>query len=77
MKLYVKAKPKSKRKYVKQLDTTHFEIAVHEPPHDGRANDAIRRSLAEFFDIPPSSLLLVSGEKGREKVFLVFSASKE
>ncbi|MBI4130527.1 DUF167 domain-containing protein [Candidatus Roizmanbacteria bacterium] len=69
MKLSVKAKAKSKREYVKQLDETHFEIAVHEPPHDGRANAAIKKSLAEFLDIPPSSLVLVSGEKGREKVF--------
>ena len=43
--LYVKAKPKSKKEFIKQIDETHFVVAVHEPPEDGKANEAIRKSL--------------------------------
>ena len=69
MKLFVHAKPKSKKEYVKQIDETHFIVAVHEVPEDGKANDAIRKSLAEFLSLPRSSITLVSGPKSKEKVF--------
>ena len=69
MKLYVKAKPKSKKEYITQTDETHFIVAVHEPAQDGKANRAIQKSLAAFLDMPKSSLILLSGEKSKEKVF--------
>ncbi len=71
MKIVVKAKAKSKKKFVKKLDSTHFEVAVNDPSHEGKANKAIIKSLSEFFDIPQSKIILISGEKSREKVFEV------
>jgi len=69
MRLYVKARPKSKKEFVKQIDETHFVVAVHASPEDGKANEAIRKSLAKYLHIPKSSLTLLSGPKSGEKVF--------
>ncbi|MEZ5323325.1 MAG: DUF167 domain-containing protein [Microthrixaceae bacterium] len=40
-------------------------------PVDGRANDAVRRLLAEHLGIRPRDVELVSGERSRDKVFRV------
>jgi len=38
MKIYIIAKAGSRKEFVKQVDETHFTVAVHEPPIDGKAN---------------------------------------
>jgi hypothetical protein len=44
-------------------------LRVAPPPSDPRSNEAVRSFLAELLSIPPESVELVSGEKGREKRF--------
>jgi uncharacterized protein len=48
-----------------------LKIAVHAPPLEGRANDALIAFLAETFGLPKSSVELLSGELSRSKVFLL------
>ena len=69
MKIFVKAKPVAKEEKVEKIDENHFVVAVKEPPKDGRANGAIAKALAEYFEVPQSSLRLVSGFSSRQKVF--------
>lgn len=69
MKIFVTAKPNVKQEKIEQLDKTHFIVAVKEPPVNGRANAAIIRELAEFFNISASSVQLVSGFSSKQKVF--------
>ena len=45
-----------------------FIVAVKEPPKDGKANRAIERALAEYFNVPPSRVRIVSGHASRENV---------
>lgn len=40
---------------------------VTAPPVDGRANDALRRILAERLNVPVSAVKILSGEKNRVK----------
>ncbi|HLW44383.1 MAG TPA: DUF167 domain-containing protein [Candidatus Acidoferrales bacterium] len=40
---------------------------VTAPPVDGRANDALRRVLAERLNVPVSAVKILSGEKSRMK----------
>jgi len=40
---------------------------VTAPPVDGRANDALRRILAERLNVPVSAVKILSGEKSRMK----------
>jgi len=40
---------------------------VTAPPVDGRANDVLRRVLAERLNVPVSAVKILSGEKSRMK----------
>lgn len=80
MKIFVKAKPGSKKEAIEQISPssstlwgekseTRFVIAVKEPPRDGRANEAIAKALARHFGVPRSRVRLVSGFSSKKKVF--------
>lgn len=71
MKIFVKAKPKNKKKYVKKGEGANFVVAVCEIPQKGKANQAIVESLAKFLGIPASSIDFVSGQTSKQKVFEV------
>ncbi len=43
-------------------------VRVVAPPLDGRANDALRRLLAGRFDVSPSSVIVVRGQRSRDKL---------
>ena len=77
MKIVVRAKPGAKKEYIKEDPADlfsdwhgerHFVVAVHERATDGQANRAIERALAEYFDVPPSRVRIVSGQTAKEKV---------
>jgi len=44
-----------------------LKVHVTAPPVDGRANDALRRILAERLNVPVSAVKILSGEKSRMK----------
>ena len=67
----MKVKLKSKQGFVKKVDETHFEVAVKEPPVEGRANQAVIQALADYFDLAPSRLEIVSGRTSRQKLIEV------
>lgn len=71
MKIYVKAKIRAKETRIKKLDDVHYEIAVKEPPSDGRANKAIIDALAEYLEIPRSRVKIISGHTSRQKILEV------
>ena len=72
MKIYITAKAGSRKEYVRQIDDTHFTVAVNEPPVDGKANRAIIRALAEYFQKSPSQLEIISGETAKRKTIVVY-----
>lgn len=80
MKIFVKAKPNSKEEYVEKIDPPspkgfgrasdmYFVVAVKEPPVQGRANKAITKALAVYFNVPVFGVRLVSGFSSKQKVF--------
>ncbi len=69
MRILISAKPKSKKEYVKRATGANFVVAVKEVPEKGKANQAIVNALAEFFDIQPASVILISGQTSRQKIF--------
>jgi uncharacterized protein (TIGR00251 family) len=73
--LAVRAQPGAKKTAIAGVygegDATQLKIAVQAPPVEGRANEALIRFLAATFDLPRSSVEIVSGELGRGKVFLL------
>lgn len=69
--LKVTAHPRAKcPRVVAGLDGA-FNVYVAEPPEGGRANKAIQRALADYLDMAPSLLELVSGESFKQKIFEV------
>jgi len=55
--------------------TAQLKIAVHAPPLEGRANQALLAFLAETFSLPKNAVELISGELSRSKVILLHGVS--
>jgi len=73
--LAVRAQPGAKRTAITGVygegAAAQLKIAVHAPPLEGRANQALIAFLAESFSIPRSAVELTTGELSRSKVFLL------
>lgn len=69
MKIFVKAKPNAKEEKVEKNNDIHFIVSVKEPPIQGKANAAIVKALAGYFNIAPSAINLISGFSSKQKVF--------
>lgn len=67
--IFVKAKPKAKEEKVEKLDENHFVVWVKEAPQQGKANEAIRKQLAEYFQVSSSQVILKSGFSSKNKIF--------
>lgn len=67
MKLFVKVKPGAKENKVEKING-EFKISVKEPAKEERANRAVVKLLAEHFDVPQSSIQIISGLKNKNKV---------
>ncbi len=72
----VAVKPNSRRPGI-SLSGTLVEVRVAEPPHDGRANEAVRAALAGALGRPKSAVTLVRGATSRRKVFAVAGLSDD
>ena len=79
--LAVRAQPGAKRTAIAGIygegDAAQLKIAVHAPPIEGRANEALIAFLAEVFDVPKRAVELQSGQLSRSKVFLIRGVSME
>ena len=45
-----------------------WKVHVAGPPEDGRANDAVRKLLADALGVPRSAVTIVSGHGARDKI---------
>jgi len=68
MRVYITAKPSSKHEKIEKIDSTHYAVSVKEPPSEGKANNAIIKALAEYFAVPKSFVIIVSGQLSKQKV---------
>lgn len=68
MKIFVKAKPNSKKEKIEKFSETNFTVSVCAPPIKGRANQAVIRALADYFNISPSRLRIAAGTTSRNKI---------
>ena len=73
--LAVRAQPGAKRTAIAGVygegAGAQLKIAVHAPPIEGRANEALIAFLAETFGVTKGAVRIVSGESSRSKVFLL------
>lgn len=68
MKIFVKVKAVAKVEEVKEIDKSHFAVAVKAPAKDGKANRAIEKAIAKHFGVPVSRVSIVKGHSGRQKI---------
>lgn len=68
MRIFVTAKPCSKKIEVQQLDKTHFVVFIKEPARENKANYATLEALAHHFHISLSRVQLISGRASKIKV---------
>ena len=67
LRIDVEVKVRASRTAVLGVKNGRLSVALAAPPVEGAANDALQRALAEFFELPRRSVLLVAGEKSRRK----------
>ena len=79
--LAVRAQPGAKKTAITGIygegTAAHLKIAVHAPPLEGRANQALIAFLAETLGVAKNAVELKSGELSRSKVFLLRGVSLE
>jgi hypothetical protein len=71
----VRAQPGAKKTAITGIygegEAAQLKIAVHAPPLEGRANQALIAYLADLFSLPKNAVELVTGELSRSKVILL------
>jgi len=68
MKITVHAKPNSREEKIEKFGEDSFVVSVKEPPVEGRANEAIIKVIARYFNVPASSVKIVSGRTSKLKI---------
>jgi hypothetical protein len=69
MQVAIIAHPNSKKPRIEKDLFGTLHVYVSEPPLEGKANNAVRETLAEYFKTKKSAVMLMSGEKSKNKVF--------
>jgi uncharacterized protein YggU (UPF0235/DUF167 family) len=69
--LTVRLTPRSGRDHVEGVRDGLLLVRVAAPPVDGAANEALLRLLGSELGLPRSSLRLVAGRTGRQKVVAI------
>ncbi len=72
MKITVITKTNARQESVTRTDLfgrEMYKVSVKESPIDGKANNAIIKVLAKYFDVAPSSIRLSIGVSSKLKVF--------
>ncbi len=69
--LEVRVQPRARRDEVVGWQGNTLRVRVTAPPTDGQANQAVIELLADVLGLARSSITLVSGAAGRDKLFRV------
>ena len=68
MNLHIQIKPQAKEERVEKIDETHYRVWVKAPAKEGKANEALVETLASYFKVPKSRLLILKGLKSKNKI---------
>ena len=69
MKLKVRVIPNAKKSEFTGCRGSEWVLRLNAPPVDGKANKAALEFIANSLGIARSGVCLISGEKGRHKIF--------
>jgi uncharacterized protein (TIGR00251 family) len=69
MKISIIAHPNAKKPRIEIDLLEALHVYVNEPPLEGKANKAVIESLAKYYNVNKNAVILVSGEKSKNKIF--------
>jgi len=75
--LAVRAQPGAKKDAILGRHGDALKVAVTAPAEDGRANAALVECLKNWLGVKRSQVELLSGQKNRQKVFLIRGLTPE
>ncbi|MBU1864355.1 MAG: DUF167 domain-containing protein [Candidatus Omnitrophica bacterium] len=67
MRIDIKVIPRSSQRKIVTVGK-QLKVYVHESATDGKANDAVRRLCAEYFNVSKSGIKIIKGETSRTKI---------
>ena len=74
---YVQVQPRASRDAIEGEHADALKIRLTAPPVADRANEALRRLLAERLNVPRAAVRIVAGEKSRRKRVVVAGVKRE
>lgn len=75
--LTIKVQPRARRNAITGSMGGAIKLSLTSPPVEGKANQAVIDFLAEFFEIPRSSVTISSGQTHRLKVVRITGVATE
>ncbi|MFQ5721651.1 MAG: DUF167 domain-containing protein [Candidatus Aminicenantales bacterium] len=75
--LTVTVRPRTPQQRVERIDSTTYKVSVHSPPVRGKANQEVIKLLAFYFNLPPSKLKIIKGQKSGQKLIRIEADKKE
>ena len=73
----VRVVPRANRDAIEGEHAGALKVRLTAPPVEDRANDALRRLLAERLNVPIAAVRIIAGEKSRIKRISVLGVSAE
>lgn len=71
----VKVQPRARKNAITGIIGDSLKLSLTAPPIEGKANQAVMDFLADFFDIPRSSVTIASGKTNRLKIVNIRGAT--
>jgi uncharacterized protein len=75
--LAIRVQPRAKRTEIAGERGGAVVVRVAAPPVDGKANDAVRRLIAQRLGVPRSAVEIVRGESARDKLVRIEGLSAD
>jgi uncharacterized protein (TIGR00251 family) len=68
MRIYLKVIPRSSQNIVEKISEGEYRVKLTAPPVDGKANEALIKLLARYFNVSKSAILIVGGKSLSRKM---------
>ena len=75
MRIQVKVQPKSSREEVVQGPDGKLKAYLKASPVDGKANSALIKILAEYFNVKKAGIRIITGKQSRNKLIEISGIS--
>lgn len=69
--IIVEVKPRSGQNKVEKITGQVYKVSVTAAPEKGKANEAVIKLLADYFQVGKSLVTIKSGKTSRQKVVII------